>query len=503
MPSDDPDRGIEDRMADLRGEPEAGRRVRRTASRDRKPGGVPGWVLVGALAILAAGGVYLFDSYQNAQNPGLVRSTTNEFQDGRPTGSITIPAQDQQAARPQTPLRIEVAPAAVAATPPESQELKDLRQAMLDLQGKIDGIGPAEPDADSQRLMREMLRQNEKLAQDLLEAEKKYQRDLAAARELMEVELDRKLMALRAELAAAAAETPVPIPVATPAFDLEAQRAEEERLRLQREEADRLRAEEAARRAELEKRREEALELAKAQISSPAVIFDEDGVLGGTPVNAGDAPRRPGNANEQFAAAVGFEGTQTTTARPIPDPSHTVVEGTFIQGVLETAIDSSLPGGIRAAVAEDVYSYDGSNVLLPRGTRLIGTYRSDLSIAQERALVVWTRAITPEGLSMQLGSSGADRLGRAGVTGDVDTHFLERFGSAALISVIGAIPALLADSSGAGDATQDTIEDVGNDFQRATSSAVEEYLRIQPTIHVDQGDVITVFVGRDLVIPGN
>ena len=226
-------------------------------------------------------------------------------------------------------------------------------------------------------------------------------------------------------------------------------------------------------------------------------------MLGGVPVSAGDAPRRPGNANEQFAAAVGFEGSQTTTARPIPDPGHTVVEGTFIQGVLETAIDSSLPGGIRAAVAEDVYSYDGTNILLPRGTRLIGTYRSDLSIAQERALVVWTRAITPEGLSMQLGSTGADRLGRAGVTGDVDTHFLERFGSAALISVIGAIPALLADASGAGEATQDTIEDVGNDFQRATSSAVEEYLRIQPTIHVDQGDVITVFVGRDLVVRGN
>ena len=117
----------------------------------------------------------------------------------------------------------------MAATPPESQELKDLRQAMLDLQGKIDGIGPAEPDAESQRLMREMLRQNEQLARDLLEAEKKYQRDLAAARELMEVELDRKLMALRAELAAAAVTAPAP--VETPTFDIDAQRAEEERLR--------------------------------------------------------------------------------------------------------------------------------------------------------------------------------------------------------------------------------------------------------------------------------
>ena len=91
MPSDDPGRGIEDRMADLRGEPETGRRVRRAATRDQRPGGVPGWVGVGALAILAAGGVYLFDNFQNTQRPGLLRSTTDEFQDGRPTGSITIP----------------------------------------------------------------------------------------------------------------------------------------------------------------------------------------------------------------------------------------------------------------------------------------------------------------------------------------------------------------------------------------------------------------------------
>ena len=497
MSSHDPDRGIDDRMARLRGEPEHGRR---TLTRKRRSGGIPGWLLVGTLALLAAAGVYLFESRQTAHHPGLVGSTTKDFPDGRPLGTIDVPiAEAPQPAAP-APLKIEVIPA--AAEPAESEELKRLRQVMLALEGKIDGIGPPPPDRETQRLLREALKQNEKLARDLVEAEQKRQRDLAAARELFETELEREMMALRTELAAAKLEAPAPIPeIAPPAIDLEARRLEEERLRLAREEEARLRAEEEARAAALEKRRQEAAELAKAQIESPAVIFDDGGHLGGVPLDGSAHPQRPPNANAQFAAAVALERSQTAMARPLSDPGRTIVEGTFIQGVLETAIDSSLPGGIRAAVAEDVYSYDGRSILLPRGTRLIGTYRSDLSIAQERALVVWTRAVTPAGLSVQLGSTGADRLGRAGLAGDVDTHFFERFGSAALISVIGAIPAFIADNSGAGDATQDVIEDIGNDFQRATSSAVEDYLRIQPTIHVDQGDVITVFVGRDLVIP--
>ena len=175
-----------------------------------------------------------------------------------------------------------------------------------------------------------------------------------------------------------------------------------------------------------------------------------------------------------------------------------IVQGTILEGVLETAMSTALPGAIRAVLIEDVLSYDGANVLLPRGTRLIGTYSADVKIAQRRALVAWNRAITPDGTSVALGGVGADALGRSGQTGHVDTHFLERFGSAALISLFGIAPQLLISENTDGDAAA-AIEDLGDDLGSATSGALDAYLRIPPTITVDQGDRLTIFVNRDLM----
>ena len=474
-----------DRVAALQGD-----RRDRPTRRPRPRGSLSRGVLVAAIALLLAGGVYFYEYAKQTRTASLAASEAVEFQDGTPLGAIRLPPAEETA-RP-TPLRIELAtPAAAATAAPDDDVLKDLRQALLDLRSRVDQF-KAEPDPDTQRLLQEIRRQNEKLAKELAAAEEAHARALAHQRELMEAELDQKLMALRAEL--------TPATAAAPEIDLEARRAEDERRRLEEEEARRLRELEAARQAELERQQKAARELAERQIESPAVVFDEGGTLGAG-AQAGETPRRPRNANEQFAAAVGAERADTATAQPIAQPGRTVVEGTFLQGVLETAIDSSLPGGIRASITEDIWSFDGLSVLLPKGTRLIGTYRSDLSIAQERALVVWTRAITPDGLSVALASPGADRLGRAGVTGEVDTHFWERFGSAALISIIGAVPELVATSAGADNTVEETISDIGDDFRTGTSAVLAEYLRIQPTIHVDQGDQITVFVGRDLVIP--
>lgn len=211
-------------------------------------------------------------------------------------------------------------------------------------------------------------------------------------------------------------------------------------------------------------------------------------------------PRRPRDTDQQFLDAVSSERTVIALATPLRAPERMVVQGSIIEAALETAINSDLPGTIRAIVSRDVRAYDGHRVLIPRGSRLIGEYRSDLNLAQERILIVWNRVVTPDGLSIHVGGSGIDRLGRSGATGAVDTHFLERFGSAALISLIGAIPVFAAaklDSRAAGE----VAENVGEDFRDATSGALQQYLTIQPTVHVHQGAVVNVIIRRDLLFP--
>src|SRR5260370_33772169 len=116
----------------------------------------------------------------------------------------------------------------------------------------------------------------------------------------------------------------------------------------------------------------------------------------------------------------------------------------MMKGVAERAIQSVLTGMVRASTSEDVYSFDGRRVLIPKGTMLTGEYRSGLRRGQTRLFVVWTRMLRADGASLMLGSYGTDQLGRSGLTGDVDNHFLQRFGGAALLTITGGVAQFVA-----------------------------------------------------------
>lgn len=245
--------------------------------------------------------------------------------------------------------------------------------------------------------------------------------------------------------------------------------------------------------AELERRRAAEAEARAERIASPMIAFS--GAGNGPKDGAGEARLNPDEAFVRSGAQV----AEVTRAEIIANPSHTVPQGTMIQAVTETALDSSLPGAIRAIVSEDVHAFDGSRVLIPRGARLIGRYRSDVSLAQSRVMVAWDRIILPDNQTVQISAFGGDELGRSGTGGVVDTRFAERFGSAALISLIGALPAAAAGQI-EDEAAADVASDVGSDLRDSTQSVMQDYLALKPVIHVDQGTRITVMVDRDLEI---
>ena len=272
-------------------------------------------------------------------------------------------------------------------------------------------------------------------------------------------------------------------------------------------------ADERKRQAELERRQAaREAELAERR-TSDANVYDE-GVKGspspgGTDradgireTSARSGQRRELSGDEAFLRDAGRQSHETVRATRLRDPSRMVVQGTLISAVLETAIDSALPGNIRAQVTRPVYSYDGSKVLMPSGTRLIGTYNPKVAIAQKRVLIAWNRAVTPEGRSVTLAATGTDTLGRGGQSGNVDTRFRERFGSAALISTIKAIPAALGGRSENGGGGTEVVrgvgEDVSEDLGDASEDALEEYLKLPPVIRVPQGTRMRVLVNQDL-----
>ena len=257
---------------------------------------------------------------------------------------------------------------------------------------------------------------------------------------------------------------------------------------------------EARRRLEEERQRRAAI--AEAQVMSNGIVLDAAGAKTGGgqggATGAGDASGRNLTSNEQFIQDASTQSYDTVRATRIANPGRTVVQGTTLNAVLETAISTELPGAIRAVVTDDVMSYDGMNVLIPRGSRLIGSYNSDVSVIQDRVQIAWNRAVTPAGVSVELGGYGADALGMSGQAGTVDSRFRQRFGSAALISLIGAGPDVVIRDDTRGDAA-DAMQDVGNDLASATQGVMGAYLNAGPVIYIDQGVYMTVFVNRDLV----
>ncbi len=251
-----------------------------------------------------------------------------------------------------------------------------------------------------------------------------------------------------------------------------------------------------AQRAEQDAR--DAAELEHQQIQSPAVIYaaNQPGTAASGAASVSDGERTL-SGDEAFLRS--SPALVIQEAEQMQNPDRTLAQGSVVQATLQVAINSDLPGNVVAVVSEPVPSFAGDTILVPRGSRLFGSYSAGVQAGQKRVLIVWNRILTPDGISMQIASVGGDRLGRSGVTGFVDSKFGERFGGAALISLMGSGPSIAAARIKDGT-TADTVVAISEDLEDATGTAIAEQLSRKPTIYIDQGASVTVLVDRDVVI---
>ncbi len=255
----------------------------------------------------------------------------------------------------------------------------------------------------------------------------------------------------------------------------------------------------AERQAELARRRQAAEEQRLAQIHAPMVAWRAGG---GTGAGGSASGETAGDAQDRYIGADSFirasaRPVATKQAAVIANPSHTIMQGTLIEAALETAINSDLPGAVAAIVTGDVWSFDMTRVLVPRGSRLFGRYESDVGVGQKRILIAWNRIVTTDGQSVDLAAYGTDGLGRSGLPAKVRSHFIEKFGAATLLSIIGAGPDLAGSDASEGSGIS-IITDMGSNMQDATDSAIGDYLDIPPTLSTDQGAIVMVRVDSDL-----
>jgi type IV secretion system protein VirB10 len=206
--------------------------------------------------------------------------------------------------------------------------------------------------------------------------------------------------------------------------------------------------------------------------------------------------------------------------RMIEDRSRTIAQGKLLSAILETSINTEFPGPVRGIITRDVYGESGREVLIPKGSRLYGTYSAEIKRGQGRVNISWSRLLRPDGISLNISLSASDQSGRAGISGEADNRYSSLVANSLLASVLAVAGTAAAQQVMGGNsqtsttlnASQGTTTTYGNAGNQAlydvtktiidiVTGIIKNTIDLNPVIRVPQGTRMTVIVNNDIVVP--
>ncbi len=180
---------------------------------------------------------------------------------------------------------------------------------------------------------------------------------------------------------------------------------------------------------------------------------------------------------------------------------YRVFEGTVLEGVVTNHIDGGLSGPILVMLTTDYYSHDHQQLLMPQGTRLIGTVQNVGSQGQRKLMVSFHRAVCPDGFSLELDKyAGLDQVGTAGLATHVDNHILSSFAAAAAIGGLGGL-AQIGNSASVLSPSAEIRDGISSQTSQESEQILNHFLNRLPVITVKEGSRARVYVGTDILIP--
>lgn len=227
--------------------------------------------------------------------------------------------------------------------------------------------------------------------------------------------------------------------------------------------------------------------------------FDDDDGPSLLQVSASNSQR---NSLEQFKS--GEDDRWSLDSKPeAPRSPYELRAGFTVPATLVSGINSDLPGQIMAQVSQNVYdTATGRHLLIPQGSRLVGSYSSDVAYGQNRVMVGWQRIVFPDGKAMDIGAMpGSDVSGYSGFKDKVNNHYFRLFGSAFLMSGVTAGITLSQDNNNSGDrqrASDAMSEALGQQLGQVTAQLIARNMNISPTIEIRPGFRFNVIVTKDM-----
>jgi type IV secretion system protein VirB10 len=221
-------------------------------------------------------------------------------------------------------------------------------------------------------------------------------------------------------------------------------------------------------------------------------------------VRTGRADKSDNQADKQSFYDSGSGGGVAANGRFLGANSLWI--GTVIPGILETAINSDLPGNVLARVTQNVYdSQTGRSLLIPQGTVLVAKYNSSVSYAQHRVQIVWDTLIRPDGLQIDLGGmNSVDRAGMSGQEAEYHENWFEYLKAAGIVTMFSLANASMTAAAArySSDASASAVANSNSELVNQLGGGMAgRAMNIQPTLTVENGTLVNIMLNKTLYLP--
>ena len=194
-----------------------------------------------------------------------------------------------------------------------------------------------------------------------------------------------------------------------------------------------------------------------------------------------------------------YENPTSSVAPADPPGFERIYEGSFLEAVLVTQLSGDFPGPVLAAVSVPFYSADRQRILVPRGSRVIGTATSVRGIDQERLVVGFHRLIFPDGRWVALEFKGLNQVGESALKDQVNRHYLSMFAAVGAVGVISGLTLQGANPySGGAPAIR---AGAGQGLGQGATQILQRFLNRLPTLTIRAGHRLRIWFTSDALVP--
>ena len=222
-----------------------------------------------------------------------------------------------------------------------------------------------------------------------------------------------------------------------------------------------------------------------------AGLAGEQLLLGSPGIAAAAAPASGQQASRPAPGPV----QPSRSVRPADPPGwERIYEGSFLEGVLLTQLTGDFPGPVLATVSVPFYSADRQRILIPRGTRVVGTAQAVQDPDQSRLAVAFHRLLLPDGSWIDLEFTGLNQAGEGALQDQVDRHYFSTFAAAGAVGVVSGLAL-------AGGSPFGLRAGVGQGLGQSATSVLDRFLNRLPTITIRAGHRLRIWFTSDVLVP--